>query len=69
MRSLFLFEETYDAKTDTWKKENHTLKKKKNSKVTVSMFRHFIQNCIRWAAEYLNWPIGFPNEIIDDNEK
>jgi hypothetical protein len=69
LRSQFLYFETYDPETDTWIRENHTLKKKKDSEITPRMFRHYIDNCIRFAAEYLSWPIAYPNEELNDNEK
>lgn len=61
MRSMFLYYETVDEESGKWEKHIHTLKKAE-TEVTSKMFIDFIQKCIIWTAQNLDWSVPFPSE-------
>lgn len=68
LRYLFLYTEEYDEETDQWSKTLHTLKKGE-SEVSMKMMKEYCDLCIIFSAQSLDWPIPFPNEELEHEEK
>ena len=64
MRELFLYTEDIDYETGEYEKNIHTLRAGDTS-VTVKMMKDFIDLCIIWAVQSLDWAIPYPNEELD----
>ena len=68
MRERFLFYETYDEEKDKWEKHIHTLRMNE-TKVDNKMFLDFVEKCIIFAIQSLDWAIPYPREEFDDYKK
>lgn len=67
MRDKYLYYETVDEDTGEFEKHLHTLKKDE-TQVTRRMFKQYIEDCIRFASQYLHWAIPFPHEILSEED-
>lgn len=67
LRNKFLYIEVYNSENDRWEKKMHRLNNQE-SEVTFGMFKTFMEDCIRFAAQYLDWAVPYPNEIFTSSE-
>jgi len=68
MREMYLYYEDIDYETGEYEKHIHTLRAGE-TKVTTKMMREFIDLCIIWAVQHLDWIIPYPGEELNiENE-
>ena len=63
LREKFLYWEEVDEETGEITKHIHTLKKSE-TQVTKSMMKEFVEHCIRWTAQNLEYIVPFPSEEL-----
>lgn len=67
MRDKFLYYEEVDTDTGEYEKIIHTLRDA-DTTVTQSMMKQYIEMCIMWTAQALEWVIAYPNEFLEEND-
>lgn len=67
MRGRFLYFETLNVDTGEYEMELHTLKKG-DTKVSRSMMREYVEKCIIWTAQNLDWAIPYPSEEFTESD-
>ena len=63
LRDMALFYEFWDDDKKIWVRIPHRLSNDE-SEVTYSQFKDYLEWCIRYAAQTLEWSIAFPNEVL-----
>lgn len=67
MREMFLYYEELNESTGLFEKHIHTLKKGDTS-VSVTMMKDFVEQCIIWTAQNLNWAVPYPSEVFTESD-
>lgn len=67
MRDKFLYYEEFDANNGEFRKEIHTLKKG-DTKVDQKMMIDYVEMCIIWAVQNLQWSIPYPSEEFTSDD-
>lgn len=67
MRDKFLYYEEVNPDTGLFEKYIHTLKDS-DTKVSDKMMKEFIDMCILWAAQSLEWVIPYPSEVLGEED-
>lgn len=68
MRDKFLYYEIIDEETGEYEKHLHTLRKGE-TQVSGRMMREYVDMCIMFAIQNLDWAIPYPSEEFTDDDK
>lgn len=68
MRDKFLYYEVLNEEKGVYEKYNHTLKKG-DTNVSRQMMRDYVEKCIIWTIQCLDWAIPYPSENFIDDDK
>ncbi len=68
LRERFLYVEKFNDEEGEFVKELHTLRKGE-TKVSSTMMKEYCEMCIIFLAQWLNWPIPYPNEILTNRSQ
>lgn len=63
LRERFLYYEVFNDESGEYEKTVHTLRKSE-TQVSSKMMKEYCEMCIIFLAQWLNWPIPYPNEIL-----
>ena len=66
-RMKALYKEVYSEDHGRMVREPHSLKDS-DSEVSIQMMSYYFEYIIRFAAQNLDWPIAFPNELLDSSD-
>jgi hypothetical protein len=64
MRDMFLYHEWLNPETGEFVKTIHTLRSN-DTGVDQQMMKEFIEHCIIWALQNLDWAIPYPGEEFE----